>query len=137
VLDFSNDALLAAEKGFFRLMEGMDSLKNIAPGLKSTLDVASWRQECYDAMNDDFNAPILIAQLFEGVRFINLMKDRKETLTESDLAVFADAMNAFVFDVLGLENAAKSGQDNRLEGTVNMLIAMRNEARANRNWALS
>ncbi len=137
VLDFSNDALLAAEKGFYRLMEGVDSLDGLPVGQSTTLDVAAWRQSCYDAMNDDFNAPILIAQLFEGVRYINLMKDGKETMADADLKIFTGTMKAFVFDVLGLENDRAAGEDNRLEGTVNLLIAMRNEARANRNWALS
>ena len=54
-------------------------------------------------MNDDFNTPILIAQLFEGVRYINLLKEGKETLNAEDLKSFTKAINAFVFDVLGLK----------------------------------
>ena len=137
VLDFSNDALLAAEKGFHRLMEAVAALKGIQAAQTSTLDVAQWRAACYEAMNDDFNAPILIAQLFEGVRFVNLLKDGKESLSADDLKLFTDTMNAFVFDVLGLENSTAAADDSKLEGTVNLLISMRNEARANKNWALS
>ena len=118
-LDFTNDAILAAEKGFYRLMEAVDGLGTIKANATSTLDISGWRQSCYDAMNDDFNSPILIAQLFEGVRFINLM-------------------HAFVFDVLGLKDEKAVGNNNeKLEGVVHMLIGMRNEARANKDFAMS
>ncbi|CAH0335126.1 Cysteine--tRNA ligase [Flavobacterium sp. CECT 9288] len=138
ILDFSDDAIVAAEKGFKRLMEAMNSLSEIPVSNASTLDIASWRQSCYDAMNDDFNTPILIAQLFEGVRFINLLKDNKETLHQEDLQIFTATMQGFVFDVLGLEDEKLSDTtNNKLEGTVNMLIEMRKQARENKNFALS
>jgi cysteinyl-tRNA synthetase len=138
ILDFSDDAIVAAEKGYKRLMEAMDTIKQLSASSTSTLDISSWKQSCYDAMNDDFNSPIMIAQLFEGVRYINLINDGKETLTASDLELFSGAMNAFVFDVLGLEDEKAADTNNdKLEGTVNMLIAMRNQARADKNFALS
>lgn len=138
VLDFSNDAIIAAEKGYIRLMEALESLANIKPEATSTLNIEEWKQQCYDAMNDDFNSPILIANLFEAVKYINLLKDNKETLTAADLDSLAKAMNAFVFDVLGLKNeVGKENGDEKLDGLVNMLIAMRNEARANKDFALS
>ncbi|PRZ27968.1 cysteine--tRNA ligase [Flavobacterium granuli] len=138
ILDFSDDAIVAAEKGYKRLMEAMDVLKQINPSAKSSLDIASWKQACYDAMNDDFNSPILIAQLFEGVRFVNLLNDGKESLNATDLEIFAAAMHAFVFDVLGLEDEKLADNSNdKLEGTINMLIGMRNQARADKNFALS
>jgi cysteinyl-tRNA synthetase len=137
-LDFTNDAILAAEKGFHRLMEAMDGLVAIKPSSTSTLDIASWKQNCYDAMNDDFNSPILIAQLFEGVRFINVIKDNSATLKAEDLKIFTNAMNAFVFDVLGLKDEKAIGNNNdKLEGVVQMLINMRMEARANKDFAMS
>lgn len=137
-LDFTNDAILAAEKGFYRLMEAVDGLNEIKPSSTSTLDIAGWKQNCYDAMNDDFNSPILIAQLFEGVRFINLLKDNSATLTTEDLKIFTKAMNAFVFDVLGLKDEKAIGNNNdKLEGVVQMLINMRMEARANKDFAMS
>ena len=137
-LDFTNDAILAAEKGFHRLMEAMDGLAAIKPSSTSTLDIASWKQNCYDAMNDDFNSPILIAQLFEGVRFINLLKDNSATLKAEDLKIFTNAMNTFVFDVLGLKDEKAIGNNNdKLEGVVQMLINMRMEARANKDFAMS
>ena len=138
ILDFSDDAIVAAEKGYKRLMEAMSSLESIPAGAQSTLNIAEWKQLCYDAMNDDFNTPILIAQLFEGVRFVNVLKEGKETLTAEDAKLFSNAMNAFVFDVLGLEDEkASDGNNDKLEGTVNLLIAMRKQAREDKNFALS
>ena len=138
ILDFSDDAIVAAEKGYKRLMEAMSSLESIPAGAQSTLNITEWKQLCYDAMNDDFNTPILIAQLFEGVRFVNVLKEGKETLTAEDAKLFSNAMNAFVFDVLGLEDEkASDGNNDKLEGTVNLLIAMRKQAREDKNFALS
>ncbi|MDD5149734.1 MAG: cysteine--tRNA ligase [Flavobacterium sp.] len=137
-LDFTNEAILAAEKGFYRLTEALDRLDEIKPGDTSTLDILSWKQSCYDAMNDDFNSPILIAQLFEGVRFINLLKDNSATLTAGDFKIFETLMRSFTFDVLGLKDEKNIGNNNeKLEGVVHMLISMRNEARANKDFAMS
>jgi cysteinyl-tRNA synthetase len=137
-LDFTNDAILAAEKGFYRLMEAVGGLKIINPSKTSSLDIATWKQSCYDAMNDDFNSPILIAQLFEAVRFINLMKDNSATLTAEDLKDLTKTVNSFVFDVLGLKDEKTVGTNNdKLEGVIHMLINMRNEARANKDFAMS
>jgi cysteinyl-tRNA synthetase len=138
ILDFSDEAIVAAEKGYKRLMEAIDALKQIKTSASSTLDIAAWKQLCYDAMNDDFNTPILIAHLFEGVRYINLLKENKETISASDLETLTTTINNFVFDVLGLENqkATNSGND-KLEGTINMLIDMRNKARADKDFAMS
>jgi cysteinyl-tRNA synthetase len=138
VLDFSDEAIIAAEKGFNRLMEAIDALVEIKPATASTIDINSWKQACYDAMNDDFNSPILIAQLFDAVRYINLLKDGKESISAADLRNLSDALHAFVFDVLGLKNEnAAQADSGKLEGVVNMLIGMRNEARANKNFQLS
>lgn len=138
VLDFSDDAILASERGFQRLMDAVDSIHTIATSTVSTVDIATWKQSCYDAMNDDFNSPILIAHLFEGVRIINLLKDAKETITVEDLGVLEDTMKAFIFDVLGLENTSALNTNNgKLEDVVQLLIEMRNEARANKDFALS
>ena len=138
ILDFSNDAIVAAEKGFNRLMEAIDSLPAIVPTGTSSLDVKAWRQSCYDAMNDDFNSPILIAQLFEGVKYTNLLKDGRETITADDLKMLNETMNGFTIDVLGLENKKESAAGaEKLDGVITMLIGMRNEARANKDFALS
>lgn len=138
ILDFSDDAILASERGYFRLMEAIKSLKDLKTSSNSSVDIAKWKQSCYDAMNDDFNSPILIANLFEAVKMINLIKDNKETISVSDLQELTTSLNGFVYDVLGLEDSQATTVDNgKLEGVVNMLIGMRNEARANKDFAMS
>jgi cysteinyl-tRNA synthetase len=138
ILDFSDDAIAAAEKGYNRLMEAMENLKELTSSPASTLDIASWKKSCYEAMSDDFNTPILISYLFEGVRFINLVNDGSATLTESDLVDFRKTINTFLFDVLGLKDEKSSADSHeKIEGLVNMLIGMRKEARANKDFAMS
>ena len=90
-------------------------------------------------MNDDFNTPILIAQLFEGARFINLVNDGAATLTSEDIKLLSDTLSDFIFTVLGLNNTSLAGANgtDKLKGVVELLIQMRNEARANKNFALS
>lgn len=139
ILDFSDDAILAAEKGYNRLMDAIDSLPALEAGSTSTFDIKEWSKNAYDAMDDDFNTPILISHLFEGVRFVNLLKDKSATLTDADLELFSKLMNTFVFDVLGLSNQSElpDAHAEKLDGAVNLLIDMRNKARADRDWALS
>ena len=138
VLDISNEAMLASEKGFNRLMEGIAVISNIEASSNSTLDVTTWKQNCYDAMNDDFNTPILISHLFEGIRFANLLNDKRETITTNDLAILKSTLETFIFDVLGIKNEKNSENNSeKLKGVVQMLIEMRNEARINKNWSLS
>ncbi len=138
VLDISNDAMIASEKGYIRLMEAVSNLNNIAPQNTSSIDIVSWKKSCYDAMNDDFNTPIVIAQLFESVRFVNLLLDKKETISTIDLEDLKATLNIFLFDILGLKNETISANNSeKLSGVIEMLIGMRNEARANKNFALS
>ena len=138
VLDFSDDAILAAEKGFNRLMDGINLLPIIETSATTSLDVASWKDKCYDAMNDDFNTPILIANLFEGVRFINVINDKRETITALDFEILKNTLHYFLFDILGIKNEKKANDSSeKLSGVVEILIGMRNDARANKNWALS
>jgi cysteinyl-tRNA synthetase len=138
VLDISNDAMIASEKGFTRLMEGIKLLSTLKTSAVSSLAIEEWKKSCYDAMNDDFNTPILIAQLFEAVKYINLIHDRKETISSVDLETLTSTLHSFVFDVLGIEDEkVTSNNSEKLEGTIALLIAMRNEARANKNFALS
>jgi cysteinyl-tRNA synthetase len=138
ILDLSNEALLASEKGYHRLMEAISGLDGLNTGKTSDFSVKDWRQKCYDAMNDDFNTPILIATLFEGVKHINLINEGKEQLSVDDKKILIETMNSFVFDVLGLENKNDSGQDTeKLSGVVELLIQLRNEARANKDFGTS
>ncbi len=138
VLDISNDAMVASEKGFIRMMEGIKLSGQLTAGATSSIDIESWKQSCYAAMNDDFNTPILIAQLFEGIKYVNLINDGKETLIQGDLETLVATLNIFTFDVLGIRNETEMGSNSeKLKGTVELLITMRNEARANKNFALS
>ena len=138
VLDFSDEAILAAEKGFNRLMESIDLLPKIEASATSSIDVNNWLKSCYDAMNDDFNTPILIANLFEGVRFINILKDKTATISAHDLEVLATTMNQFVFDVLGLQNKKEHNTNqSKIDGLVKILIEQRQVAKADKNFKLS
>nr|WP_298928638.1 cysteine--tRNA ligase [uncultured Allomuricauda sp.] len=138
ILDLSDDALLASEKGYNRLMDGMENLKNLSTGTKSDFDINTWRQKCYDAMNDDFNTPILIAHLFDAVKHINLIKEGNESISEEDKTLLLNTLNTFVYDVIGLENQSTVKDDsNALNGVMDLLIELRNQARANKDFATS
>ncbi len=138
ILDLSDEALQASEKGYGRLMDAIDSIDKLKTDEKSDFDVAAWKQKCYDAMNDDFNTPILIAQLFEAVKHINLIKEDKESISEEDKDFLASSFKAFVYDVLGIENQSMGKDDsNTLNGVMELLIDIRNEARAKKDFATS
>ncbi len=137
ILDFSNDALLASEKGYNKLMEAIRSLKNISAGEVSSFDVQEWRKKCYGAMNDDFNTPVLISHLFEAVKFINLLRDKKADITTEDKLLLQETLHAFVFDILGLVKGEEQSASTKIDGVVALLIKLRKEARENKDWALS
>src|SRR5690606_27166188 len=138
ILDLSDEALLASEKGYNRLMEAMASLDFLETAPAGGFDVMAWKQKCYQAMNDDFNTPILIAHLFEAVKQINLIKEGKQTLSQEgkhQLQAFLDAM---VYDVLGLDGQLQEQQGpSAMGGVMELLIQMRNEARDNKDFATS
>lgn len=136
-LDFSDEALQAAEKGYNRLMQAVAKLDTLeANGANTDFDVPNWRKDCYTAMGDDFNTPILISHLFEAVRFIN-GAEKACGLSSENLVLLKNTLNAFVYDVLGLEKAGEGNQSDKLDEVVTMLIEMRNKARADKDWALS
>ena len=138
ILDLSDDALSASEKGYTKLMDAMNQLAALPTGTTTTFDIASWKQECYGAMNDDFNTPVLIAQLFEAVKQMNLINDGQASITESDKEELIKSMSIFVYDILGLENSKSLDQHaDTLSGLVDLLIEMRNTARANKDFATS
>ncbi|GGE95272.1 cysteinyl-tRNA synthetase [Chishuiella changwenlii] len=137
VLDISNDAMLASEKGYNRLMEALKTLENITPKKTSTVNISELETKFYTAMDDDFNTPILIAHLFDAVKMINSIKDSFENITAEDLEKLKTLMNGFVRDVLGLESNDVNESSEKLDGVVKMLIEMRNQARVDKNWALS
>ena len=138
VLDISNDAMMASEKGFTRLMEAMKALNSISPDDKkeSGYNLKEWKTKAYDALTDDFNSPVLIAHLFEAVKFIFALKDEKETVSTEDLADLKSTLNALIFDVLGLQ-AIEENNNEKLDQTLQVLIELRNQARKSKNFELS
>lgn len=138
ILDFSDAAIQAAEKGFSRLMQAMKDLDKLSTSHQTTIDLNQWKSDCYEAMNDDFNSPILIAHLFEAVKWINSIKDGKDQINAEDLKMLSHTMKAFVYDVLGLEDENTASQNTeRLADVLEILIDLRKEARANKDFALS
>lgn len=138
VLDISNDAMLASEKGFTRLMEALKILNSITPNdeKQSGFSLEDWKTKCYDALTDDFNSPVLIAHLFEAVKIIFALKDEKETISAKDLEDLKSTLDAFVFDVLGLQNIEENNNE-KLDQTLQVLIELRNQARKSKNFDLS
>lgn len=139
ILDFSNDALEASEKGFFRLMDAYRASKDLPTSKESSFDVTAWRQSCYDAMNDDFNSPILIAQLFEAAKQINSVKEGNASLTQEDKDLMHKTLDIFLFEVLGMVDISSqsNNESSKLSGAVELLIRLRDQARANKDFATS
>jgi cysteinyl-tRNA synthetase len=140
ILDFSNDAILAAEKGFNRLTEAMKVMGKLAASKTSSIDIAGWKAKCYAAMNDDFNTPILIAELFDAVKMIHSIHDGNATITASDLEELQETMNGFFYDILGLQDTKEEGStslNKGLDGAMKLIIDLRATARANKDWSTS
>jgi len=138
ILDLSDEALSASEKGYNKLMDAIGSLEKLPTAATSNFDVEAWKQKGYDAMNDDFNTPMLTANLFEGVKHINLIKEGRETITKADKDLLIEAMQVFVFEILGLENQDSISQNSdKLSNVIGLLIQLRNEARANKDFSTS
>lgn len=138
VLDISNDAMIASEKGFIRLMEAVKVLNSITPNdeKQSGFNLEEWKNKSYDALTDDFNSPILIAHLFEAVKYIFALNDGKETISTQDLEDLKSTLNAFIFDVLGLQTVEENNNE-KLDQTLKVLIELRNQARKSKNFDLS
>jgi len=136
-LDFSNEALQAAEKGLKRLLTAIKSIDKLPVSDKSTSNIAELRQKCYDAMNDDFNSPIAIAQLFEGARIINSVKDKKETISATDLEILKKTMNDFIFEILGLKEEETGGSNELVDELMKTILTLRQKARENKDYATS
>ena len=139
VLDLSNDALLASEKGFNKLISGYNLISKLASNeKKSDFDVDLWIINCYSKMNDDFNTPMLIAEMFDCIRFINSVNIKSKNLNNSDKEKLSEVFNNFLFNVLGfnLEDTNQTRNDSSVE-LIKLLIKLRNQARVNKNFELS
>ncbi|MDZ4668143.1 MAG: cysteine--tRNA ligase [bacterium] len=135
-LDFRNEALQAAEKGLARLMSGLKLLDSLKTAAQSSFSISDIKQKVYAALNEDFNTPIALAYLFDAVRYINLVNDGNESLSEEDKADFSAFMKAIIFDVLGLKTE-KEADNGKIDGLMNMVIAVRAKAKAKKDFASS
>jgi cysteinyl-tRNA synthetase len=135
-LDFTQEALNASEKGYLRLMEGLKTLDNIQTTASTSFDVAALVSSFYKAMNDDFNAPILVAQLFEAVKHINLINDGNASISIADKSELKAAMEVFIHDVLGLATESNA-TETRLAPVMDLVLDLRQQARANKDWTTS
>lgn len=143
-VDFSNEALQAAQKGYEKLMNAIEDLKRVQTADKSDENtakfVAQLRQKCYDAMNDDLMTPTVISHLFEACHTINLLIDHKAQIDETDLKELSESVNLFAFDILGLINERGANNDAREAAygkVVDMVLELRAKAKANKEWAVS
>ncbi|WP_449303761.1 cysteine--tRNA ligase [Prevotella aurantiaca] len=143
-VDFSNEALQAAQKGYERLMNAIEDLKRIQAATASDENtkkfVAALRQKCYDAMNDDLMTPAVISNLFEACHIVNLLIDHKAQISEEDLKELSETMHLFAFDILGLVNERGANNDAREAAygkVVDMVLDLRAKAKANKDWAVS
>ena len=143
-VDFSNEALKAAQKGYDRLMDGLANLDRIQPSKGSQPDthkfVHELRQRCYDAMNDDLQTPLVISALFEACHVINLLLDHKTKISVEDLKELGDTMRLFTFDILGLKSnkGANNAEREKAYGKiVDMVLKMRQQAKEAKDWTTS
>lgn len=143
-VDFSNEALQAAQKGYEKLMNGIEDLKHIQTATASDENtkqfVSTLRQKCYDAMNDDLMTPAVISNLFEACHIVNLLIDHKAQISKEDLKELSETMHLFAFDILGLVNERGANNDAREAAygkVVDMVLDLRAKAKANKDWAVS
>ena len=134
-LDFSNDALDASEKGFRRLMNSLSLLDKLVPADTGEFDIETIKQNCIKAMNDDFNSPVVIAELFEAARIINTVYDGKGNITAKQLEVLKQLMQEFVYDIFGLKDEDTSNTE--LNAVLDMVIDIRKSAKENKDYATS
>lgn len=142
-VDFSNEALQASKKGFDRLMDAVSQLGRIEAvdgGNLTEVYANELATKCYEAMDDDFNSPIVISHLFDACRIINQLIDKKEMITPAGLEALTKVVNTFVFDILGLKSEAEGGNAQREEAyghAIDLLLQLRAKAKAAKDWATS
>ena len=137
-VDFSNEALQAAEKGLQRINEGYARLLKLQPAAETTVDVKDLRKKCEEAMLDDLNSPIAISHLFDAIKSINTVYDGKGTISADDLAELKDVFKTYAIDILGLkleDCGSDSSNADSFKGAVDLLLNIRQEAKANKDWA--
>lgn len=137
-LDFSNEALQASEKGLTRLMKAMETLKKLKTADTSTVNVEQLRTKCYEALDDDLNSPVLLSHLFDGVKYINSIKEGTETISIKDLEAMKDLFATLVFEILGLKDESAGQANSKLTGDlINMILNMRQDAKNRKDFSSS
>lgn len=138
-VDFSNEALQAAEKAMNRLLEAYSAIDHIVPAAESTVNIKEFTAKCYEAMNDDLNTPITISHLFDAAKVINQAVDGNTQLTGSDVGEMRFLFDTFLFDILGIrpEYGGESGREEVFGRVVDMLLEQRSAAKAAKDWAVS
>ncbi len=136
-LDFSNEALSAAEKGMKKLFETQRSINSLPTSSTTSVDFNSVFTKCVEAMCDDFNTPVVIANMFEVSRLVNLISDKKETITEADKLALKENFEIVFNEILGMKSEQSDNTSNIIEGLMSIIAEMRADARANKDWAKS
>lgn len=137
-LDFTSEAMNAAEKGFQRLMDALKLVDKLPVSDTSSFNVEEWVEESYRVMSDDFNTPMLVAQLFEAAKWINSVKDGHLAITATDRDLLSKTMKAFIGAVLGLTTEEENAGDQaQLEKVMELVLDMRKSARENKDWSTS
>ena len=136
-IDFSNAALKAAEKGFKKLMTAMNTLNKLSSSKESSFDINEIQEKCYQAINDDFNTPILIANLFEGVKIINQIHSKDSTISNADLIKMRKLFKIFVYDILGFIEEDNKANEDFSDQLMNLILMLRAKAKANKDWDMA
>ncbi len=137
-VDFSNEALMASQKGLLRLVESYERLQKIVPSKETSVEVKDWNKLCMEAMNDDLNTPIVISHLFDAAKTINTVYDGKGTLSATDLDELKTVFRIYMFDILGIKT--EQGDSKYLDSykkAIDLILTLRLDAKQNKNWALS
>lgn len=137
-LDFSNEALQAAEKGLTRLLKAIETLKKLKPSDFSTVDIKKLNEKCYEAINDDLNSPILLSYLFEGVKYINSVNDGLEKLNRADIESLKNLLETFVIEILGLKSEKEIDNDKPfINNLIDATLNIRQIIKLNKDWSTS
>ena len=134
-IDFSNDALQAAEKGLIRLFNAIKTLNEISPKENSNIDVSSFPNKCDDAMNDDLNTPIVLSHLFDLVKVINSCKEGKHDLSANDIDLLKNLLNKYVTEIFGLQSILKENNSTDINTLMSFVLDLRNQLKENKDWA--
>ena len=134
-IDFSNDALYAAEKGLKKLMTAISTLDKLKSSDNSSVEVKNLQEKCYAALNDDFNSPIVISHLFDGVKMINSIKDGKNTISEEDLILLKKIFNDFAFEILGFQEEESAGNNDLVDKLMESILSIRKNAKEQKDYA--